>query len=265
MNKKFLSLILSMILLFALACPVMATAENVPFNTMVVDAAEILSESEEQWLAQKAWDLTQEYQCAVYITTVPNLGGYEVQEYSQLIFDQWNMGYGSERSSINLLLSMDEREYDIMAHGYGNTAFTDYGKEVMAERFLDEFGNDDWYGGFEEYLDCCGEFLQLAAEGKPYDVNSEEASPLVGLAAGIGVPALIAHIVCSKFESQMKTANKQTKANNYMTAAGLELSKRNDVFTHTTVSERLIETESRSSGGGTTVNSHGSSHKSGKF
>ena len=51
MNKKLLSLILSMILLFALACPVMATAENVPFNTMVVDAAEILSESEEQWLA----------------------------------------------------------------------------------------------------------------------------------------------------------------------------------------------------------------------
>lgn len=41
-----------------------------------------------------------------------------------------------------MLLSMEYRDYDIMAHGYGNIAFTDYGKEKMAERFLDEFGDD---------------------------------------------------------------------------------------------------------------------------
>lgn len=49
-------------------------------------------------------------------------------------------------------------------------AFTDYGKGVLAERyFLSEFGKDYWYDGFNRYLDGCTDFLQLDAQGEPFD------------------------------------------------------------------------------------------------
>lgn len=172
------------------------------------------------------------------------------------------MGYGEDQSCIILMLSTEYRDYDIMAHGYGNIAFTDYGKEKMAEAFLDEFGEDDWYGGFTEYLDCCERYLNLAAEGTPFDVGSDR-SPLVGIAVGVLVPLLIAFLICSYFKSQMKTANMQEAAQVYIDGQGLVLTRQNDCFLHTTRSERYIEPQHES--GGTSVDSSGSSHESGKF
>ncbi len=259
--KKLLAFVLSFVLLFAFACPVTASEDQVPYNIMVVDMADLLTDGEEMELTGKAWELTLNYDCAVYIVTVESLNGWEPWEYNEEIHRQYGMGYGTEQSCIILLLSTEYRDYDIMAHGYGNYAFTDYGKDVMADRFLDEFGDDDWYGGFSEYLSCCKEYLELAAKGEPFDVGSDK-NPVVGLAVGIIIPCLTAFIVCNHFKKQMFTANKQTMAGSYMTAEGLALSKRTDLYTHTTRSERYIEEESD---GGTTVNSNGSSHKSGKF
>ena len=124
---------------------------------------------------------------------------------------------------------------------------------------MDEFGADDWYGGFTEYLDCCEEYLELARKGKPFDVGSDR-SPFVGLAIGILVPLLVAFTVCSIFKAQMKTAKLQQAAQEYIDGQGLVLTVQNDRFLHTTRSKRYIEPS-----GGTSVNSSGSSHSSGRF
>ena len=49
--------------------------------------------------------------------------------------------------------TMAERDYTLIAYGYGNTAFTDYGKDKLSEVFLDDFGDDNWYSGLSDYLD----------------------------------------------------------------------------------------------------------------
>ena len=270
MKNKILGFWAALCLLAVLVCPVFAAAEEppfraeeIPFDTMVNDAAGLLTAAEAENLNARAWELTQQYRCGVYIVTLPSLEGMEAWEATEYLWTEYQMGYGEDQSGVILLLSMEYRDYDIAAHGYGNTAFTDYGKEKMAERFLDEFGEDDWYGGFSEYLDCCEEYLRLASEGEPFDVGSDR-SPVFGLAVGILVPLAAAGSVCSYFKSQMKTAKMQKAARAYIDQRGLVLTAQSDHFLRTTRSERYIEPESSSSGG-TTVNDSGFSHESGKF
>lgn len=260
MKKRILGLLFSLILVITMACPAFAAAEDVPFSTMVLDDAGLLLQSEIDELDAQAWEITHTYGCAVYIVTIDSLEGMEAWELTEMIQAEHSMGYGSDQSCVILLISMEERDYNIMAHGYGNTAFTDYGKEKLADSFLDEFEDDDWYGGFVEYLDGCDEYLDAARDGKPVDKGH---SPILGILLGVVVPLLIAFFVCSNLKSQMKTARAQRAANVYIDRQGLVLTGRNDQFLHTTRTERYIEPKKDS--GSTTVNSGGNSHKSGKF
>lgn len=269
MSKRVFGFCAALCLLLAMVYPAFAAEETLPFdpskipyNSMVTDSAGLLTFDEAEELNTKAWELTKEYSCAVYIVTLPGLNGMEAWEANEYIVREYGMGYGPDQSCVVLLLSMEYRDYDIMAHGYGNTAFTDYGKEKMAERFLDEFGDDDWYGGFCEYLDCCDEYLRLARNGEPFDVGSDR-SPLVGLTIGIFVPLLVAFAVCSVFKAQMKTAKLQKAAQVYIDRQGLVLTVKDDQFIRTVRTERYIEP--KESDGGTTVNESGFSHSGGKF
>lgn len=269
MKKKLLGLCSVWCLFLALVFPVFAAeqeqpfdAQKIPYSTMVTDNAGLLTPVEAEKLNARAWQLTREYRCAVYMVTVPSLGDLEAREATEYLLQAYQLGYGSDQSCVLLLLSTEYRDYDILAHGYGNTAFTDYGKEKMAERFLEAFGSDDWYGGFTQYLNCCEEYLALAQAGKPFDVGSDR-SPFVGLAIGILVPLLVAFTVCSIFKAQMKTAKLQEAAQVYIDGQGLVLTAQNDRFLHTTRTERYIEPPKSS--GGTSVNSSGSSHSSGRF
>ena len=96
-----------------------------------------------------------------------------------------------------------ERQYDIAAFGYGNTVFTDYGKDKMADRFVKYFAEDDWYGGFSSYLDSCEEYFELALYEEPYDVSSDKggAGFIVAIAGKIMLmPGLGAHPAAEKID-----------------------------------------------------------------
>ena len=113
------------------------------------------------------------------------------------------------------------------------------------------------------------EYMQDLAEGlNPFSVTLRIAlsvlcGGVLGLAIGILVPLLVAFTVCSIFKAQMKTAKMQQAAQEYIDGQGLVLTAQNDRFLHTTRTERYIEPPKSS--GGTSVNSSGSSHSSGRF
>lgn len=264
MKKKLAALLAALLVLLLATLPAAAASEDIPFDTLVLDADGLLTEEEALELHARAWELSNRYECAVYLITTPSLDGMEAWEFNEYIFDTYGMGYGEAQSCIILLLSTEYRDYDIMAHGWGNTAFTDYGKEVMADRFLPFFGDDDWYGGFTSYLDTCEEFLQLAAAGTPYDVVPKDTTGGV-VAFCIAIGALAALITCSVFKRQMKTAVPQGRADRYASPEGLVLTGQSDQFTYTSRRVVHIDRSESDNSGGTTVNSHGSSHSSGKF
>ena len=168
--KRILLFLAAAVLLLAFLPSFTALAADEETLPFVTDAANLLSESEAETLNQKAAELTEKYGIAVRILTVNSIGEYKIEDFAEAAFDQYHLGYGDRNSCIMLLLSMEYRDYDIFAHGYGNDAFTDYGKELIADDIVPELKVNDWYGAFGVFLQDCDEYLAKAAQGEPVDI-----------------------------------------------------------------------------------------------
>ena len=277
--KKLFPLLLAVLLFAALAVPALASdeapAEAGPDDLYVIDLAGLLSEQEKSVLTAMAENVSNEYGCGVHIGILDDMRNYghnDIEMCAEDFYNSFRLGAGSEQTGILLLLSMAERDYDIDAHGsFAHYAFTDYGKTTISDRFLDNFRENDWYGGFTDYIARCEEMLRLAKNGEPVDIVVTEPEP--NAAGGVLVTAvislLIAWIVCSILASSMKSAKAAADADRYVDPRSMVFTVRDDRFTHITTQRVRIEREDRGGGshggGGTTVGSGGHSHSSGKF
>ena len=257
MKRRWTVLLAVLALLLAAAVQVSAAAEY------VVDEADLLSSSEEQTLEQLAEDISMLYGCDICILTVDDYCSYgsgSVRSCAEQYFTANDLGQGGDKNGVLLMLSMAERDYALIAHGdIANSAFTDYGKDLLSEKFLDDFRYDDWYDGFYDYLGGCERLLDAAARGEPVDRSHSGGAIWVVLL----VPLAVAGIACGVMAAMMKTARKKTQANAYIPDGGIRITGSFDRFINQTVVRQRIE--SSSSGGGTRVNSGGFSGKSGKF
>ncbi len=281
MRKRFsVCLLLCMALLLVLPLTARAGAKLDYVN----DYANILPAGTRDTLNAKAAQIAAETGFPVYIVVVEDVDDY-VQEggieyFSELVFREYELGAGDSGDGILLAMSMEERDYDIYAHGdFGNYAFTDYGKEQLAGTFLDNFRANDWAGGFADYIDNCGVLIAQAKRGDPLDIWIPDPpapaprgiTPLEGVIIVL-VPCVVAGSIVGGFKKQMTTAVRQTRAENYVSHGGLTLRDRSDQFINRTVTRQVVPratTSSRPGGGhygGTTVSSSsGGSHHSGKF
>lgn len=272
MKKKILALAAAFLALFACMLPVRAA------STYVVDQAGILNSSEQAMLEKQAADLSEQYQCGVYIVTVSDftqLADYvDIRSFAEAYYKQNGLGMGSQQSGILLILSMAERDYSLIAYGNGNTILTDYGREQMLNNdILPKLSDDDYYGGFSAYLTTTGEYLKLAAAGTPFDVNSDPAKlameRMIKIGVVIGVPLIAALIVVLVLRKQMKTAGVLTTAGGYIVKNGVNMRTTQDQFLYRNVVRvpipRNVNRSGGGGGGGTTISSSGFSGSSGKF
>ncbi|MCR4938823.1 MAG: TPM domain-containing protein [Treponemataceae bacterium] len=241
----------------------------------VMDYANLLSVSELDNLEMKISSLVNQYGMGIYIMTIPDKSfveaeGYDIQTIAEYIYEVLSLGLGEEKNGILLLMDMNEREYDICAYGSrAHYSFTDYGKDKLEEAFLDDFGENDWFGGFSLYVDEVERELIWAEKGDPVDVGStsESLRELIGIPGILIVSFLIglvlAFIVCWYFKLQMKSVRPAASAEKFISSNGIDYSEKIDDYIKTTQSVRIIESSSKS--GGTSVNSGGYSHSSGKF
>lgn len=297
--KRISCLLLCFVLLLGLSATAYAAED-----TYVVDEYGLLSDDEAVELWNLADAVSEQYDVGVYIAVIDDYRDYagSVSGAAEAVYDAYELGRGSERAGILLLLSMADRDYDLDA--YGNSAhyaFTDYGKQQLADVFLDDFREDDWSSGFADYIRECGEYLSLADMGQPVDVPGSqggihyEDNPyddssydsydnydnydnyddsgwrsallwwgpgwVASAVVGILLALLIAWIVK---RATMRSAYAKSGAGTYVKGEP-EMHERSDIFTHVTQTRHKIETENDHSSGGTTVNSAGHSHSSGKF
>ena len=255
-------------------CPPEYSAENIDTaeeNTAdqnsvemkyVFDVSDLLSFEQWEELESRAATLSQKHHCGIYFALVDDFTDYgsgDVYETTYTLYHDSQLGMGEGRDRIIVLLSMAERDYAMFVYGdNAEYAFNDYGQLMLEEAFLDDFGNNDWYGGISHYLDACDEFLTKAEEGKPV-----RESPLPSIAIATGASCLIAAIVCSVFKYRMRTVHQQTEANAYITEGGLQLTDQYDQYTHTTETRTKIEKESSS--GTSSESGGGGSGRSGNF
>lgn len=255
---------------------VSAAATQAQLN-YVTDEAGIFSASELTALENRAAEISEKYHFGVYIITLPDYRDYttssSVETCAMELYDDNTLGWDSDRAGTMLLLSMEERDYDLDFYSSrADRIFTEAGRDRMEDRFLRYFRQDDFYGGFREYLNTCEEYLLAAEEGHPvgegesrYSDQDEKPSPALALIPG-GLAALLVGIFTS---APMRSARQQRDANQYVQGR-LNLRRRSDMFLNRTVTRSPRNTDTGNSHGSGGSHSHsyssgGHSGRSGKF
>lgn len=232
----------------------------------ITDSAGLLTKTQYEALEAAAQQISQTYNCGVYLITVQDYTDFtsgSVYSCAKGFYEDYDLGMGTGQDGVLLLLSMEERDYSLIAYGtFGNTAFSDYGKDVLADAFLPALRDNDWYEGFSVYLAESEKLLEQAAAGTPVVSPGECAGRFHPLAIVLCLvlSSGIAIIVCLVLKGSMRSVRAATEASAYVSPGGTRFTVRQDQFTHRTVTRRKIETQSSSSNHG-----GGFSGKSGKF
>ena len=265
----------------------------------VADTAGLLSEDQRAELAQLAAEASAKYNSGVYVVTVNDYRDYNSEspyEAAKTIYNTCGFGLGEDRSGTMLMLSMNDRDYAYIARGdFGNYAFTDYGKDKLEQEFLDDFRNDDWYGGFRDFITESADYMALAEAGTPVDVEPVNKAAVAAGSVGVGAAVSCAGsaLKCNGLKKKMKTVYTKADATEYiaggngkagatagaaaagiaagMIASGIILRASNDQYINTTFKRVPIHVDNDSGrggggwSGGTTIDSGGFSGHSGKF
>lgn len=174
----------------------------------VTDAAGLLSENENMLLEKMAESVSKKYGVGVYIVTVEDYRDFHsegVYKATYTIYHECTMGEGPNRDGIMLLLSMDDRDWAMFCFGSRcEYAFNSYGQQKLEKVFLDNFGENDWYGGFEDYVKECSVYLEKASAGKPI-----RASLFIPILIVIGLSMLTAAAVVAVIWRKMDTVSKK--------------------------------------------------------
>lgn len=286
MKKRLISLLLILLLPMAFVPAALAEAPAAeetaavaetaaPEFPYVLDQAGLLTDSQREALEQKAAALSEQHQCSLYVVTVQDHTqfNYDVYEAAKGIFTHYDLGWSDAKNGVLLLLSMNTRVYAFAGHGdRGETICSRESSWLIEDEFLDNFRNNDWNGGFNDFLSACD--TQLTKLEKGEDVNEDveiitgpdgldyhsynnpyaeqERSILPRVLAVVFIPIGVALAVCSMFKAQMKTAREAVRADAYLVPHSMQLHTREDRFTHRTESRTVIETDSgpRAGGGG---------------
>lgn len=230
----------------------------------IFDVSDLLGYEEWRELESRAGAYSQNHHCGIYFALVDDYTDYgdgSVYQVTYEIYHQMQLGMGDNRDGIIVLLSMEERHYAMFVYGdYAEYAFNEFGQEKLEEKFLGDFGHDDWYGGIANYLDACDEFLTMAEAGEPvrppYELYFFAIAVLACLAAGI---------VCHWLVCNMKGVRQKAEANAYIAKDGLHLEIQRDQFIRTSVTRSRIEKESSGSGSSRRESGGGGSGRSGRF
>lgn len=237
----------------------------------VTDTVGLLDSTEVAELEAKAQAIEDTYDFGVYIVTVDNYTDFSrtsVFDAAMSIYKEYSLGVGDGDDGLLLLMSMYDRDYSLITYGdFGNYAFNDAARESLTDYFLDDFSDDDWFWGFNDYLDVAALYTESARAGAPYTsdnviMTEDEISTSIflGFAAMFILPLIIAFVVVAYKSSKMKSVAAATQAAEYA-VGGLVLTDQRDDFTHTTRVVKRVQTNNSP----TVSRSGGFSGTSGKF
>jgi len=173
-------MIRSFLFAFALLCAVPALAQSYPPLTgRVVDNADLLSPAQEQELTQKLEALQQASSRQLVVATIPDLQGYEIEEYGVGLGRAWGIGQSEANNGVILLVAPNQRKVRIEV-GYGLEGIvTDaLSSQIIRNRILPRFRDNDYPGGIMAGADAIIEQLQAppeAAEQRALAAAQEEA------------------------------------------------------------------------------------------
>ena len=154
--------------------------ESRPQPSMAVnDFGKLLEPFQRQALEQKLRNYNDSTSSAIVIITVPDLQGYDIAEVALKYLRDWGIGVKGKNNGVLILVSKAEHKARIET-GYGMEGVLPdiLAKQIIDQRMIPYFKNDDYYGGFDNAVDA---IIQAAAgEYKADPKAAKGGKPSIG-------------------------------------------------------------------------------------
>lgn len=255
MRIRFFALLLSLVFCAVLAVPAVAAEAN----SVVMDFAGLLTETEINTLENKLEAIADRYAVQVIVVTVDNCYGADHEEYAEDLYFKYGYGFGRYRDGILLLIDMDpyNRGWAIYGHGLGADAMPHNQIMKLGDAMTPDLQAGDFAAAFHLFADCCEERINIAINGEPFALGK---SLLISLVIGF----VIALIATGIMRGKLKSVRAQHAASNYVRQGSMHLTQSYELYLYKTVTRRA-RPKSTSSGGGSRSSGSRSSSGSGRF
>lgn len=265
MKLRYCVVILVLLFLF----PTAASAQRT--LPLVVDDADLLSDTAEGELIRRLEQITAERQCEVAVVTVRSLGSKTAQAFADDYYDRNGYGYGANDDGVLLLVAVTEREWAITTHGSARKALGRGALDGLEDRVTPFLTDGEYAEAFKTFAWGCESYLRYEADPSSADRDSiwlayvdDEVSPgmLLLIAAAIGVVSSL--LIVNGMKAKLTSVRSRDDANGYVRAGSFDVTKSRDIFLYHTVS-RIRRDTNGSSGGHRSSSGRSHGGRSGGF
>lgn len=160
--RKFV-LLLALIASF-ITSPVLA--QNFPaLSGRVVDTANLLDPAQEQALTAKLAALEVQTQRQFVVTTIPDLGDYDIADYGYRLGRAWKLGGKERDDGLLLIVAPNSRKVRFeVAYGLEGVMTDAMSNQIIQSDILPRFRSKDFAGGINAGVDKAIVQLQLSPE-----------------------------------------------------------------------------------------------------
>ena len=196
----------------------------------VVDAANLLTDSEEKELFNRISEINKKYDFDVTFLTMNKLpDGGKLKTYCD-----WYEGVDINRDGVIFAINIDP-ENRSMATSTRNEGIKTYNSAALAridEDLVPVLKSEDYVGAVNSYLDLSVEFLEAASTGEYYEPPVSAMTKLIAL---VIVPLVIALLIATFvvhgiLVPQMKTAEIKNEAKSFVKKDSFNLVVNQDTF-----------------------------------
>lgn len=191
----WLPLIVSLLVL--IAAPSLAAPKFPPLTGRVVDDAQLLSPAAEGRLTAELAALEQKTGHQLVVATVPDLQGYEIEDYGYQLLRTWGIGRKAENDGVILIVAPSEKKVRIEV-GYGlEPVLTDaLSSLIIQRRILPAFKAGQFEQGVVDGAEAVAAQLGLP-EGEARAQAAQAAAQGAESASdgGLGVPVIVVILI----------------------------------------------------------------------
>ncbi|MGI4867169.1 MAG: TPM domain-containing protein [Janthinobacterium lividum] len=163
---------------------------------LVNDLAHVMQPQEVDALEQKLVTYNDSTSSQIAVVTVPSLGGNEIADYAQKLYESWGIGRKGKDNGILVLVSIQEHQARIQT-GYGlEGAVPDaLAKRIISNTLVPAFKQNQYYAGLDRGTDQLIALAKGEYKADPTDARPQGRRDRSGSGAGfwiiIGVLVLV--------------------------------------------------------------------------
>ena len=232
-------LICLIVLLLALAVPVMAAAD-VPH---LVDEADLLTPAEEAQVEAELVALSDKLGMDIVIVTTDDTGYKSTFAYADDFYDYG--GYGED--GILWLIDMDNRQSTFSTTGKGIDRLDSDGEDLIQDEVTPLLTEGSYYDACLTFVELCGEVCAF----------NWVFTGIICLVIGL----VVALIATGVMKGQLKSVRAKAAASDYMKSGSLQVTESRDLFLYRNVTRTARPKDTGS--GGSRTSSSGRSHGGG--